>query len=141
MVSKTASEASGGPLKPLSEGPHTQAVETEGAVVEEEADVACSCRHAVEGVGAAGRQRVNAAGEQENEQRPGEGVLPGCLDQHHCHQLPQEIPAGGESCRMRSFSNAESVNACFCIYHFHVNLSLMGCFYSVWRDAGMLRDG
>lgn len=82
-------------LKPLSEGPHTQAVETEGAVVEEEADVACTCRHAVKGVGAAGRQRVDAAGEQENEQRPGEGVLPGRLDQHHCHQFPQEIPAGG----------------------------------------------
>lgn len=81
-------------LKPLSGAPHTQAVDTEGAVVKEEADVACTCRHAAEGVGTAGRQRVNAAGEQEKEQRPGEGVLPGGLDQHHRHQFPQEIPAG-----------------------------------------------
>lgn len=66
-------------------GPHvlTQAVETEGAVVEEEADVACPRRHAAEGVSAAGRQRINAAGEQEHEQRPGEGVLPCCLNQDH----------------------------------------------------------
>lgn len=98
-VTKTPSEASGVLMKPLSEGTHTKAVETEGAVVEKEADVACTLRHAAEGVGAAGRQRVNAAGEQENDQRPGEGVLPCCLDQHHCHQFPQEIPAGRRTYR------------------------------------------
>lgn len=78
----------------LSEATRTEAVQTEGAVVEEEADVACTRRHAAEGVGAAGRQGVHATGEQENDQRPGEGVLPCCLSQNHCHQFPQEIPAG-----------------------------------------------
>lgn len=71
----------------------TQAVEAEGAVVEEEADVACPCRHAAEGVRTAGCQRVNAAGEQQDEQGPGEGVLPRCLNEHHRHQFPQEVPA------------------------------------------------
>lgn len=71
----------------------TQAVEAEGAVVEEEADVARPCRHAAEGVRTAGRQRVNAAGEQQDEQGPGEGVLPRCLNEHHRHQFPQEVPA------------------------------------------------
>lgn len=67
--------------------PHTltQAVETEGAIVEEEADVACPHWHAAEGVSTARCQRINAAGEQEDQQRPGEGVLPCCLNQHHRH--------------------------------------------------------
>lgn len=75
----------------------TQAVETEGGVVEEEADVAGPRRHAAEGVSAAGRQRINAAGEQEDHQRPDEGVLPRCLHQHHRHRLPEEVPAGSKS--------------------------------------------
>lgn len=71
----------------------TQAVEAEGAIVEEEADVACPCRHAAEGVRTAGCQWVNAAAEQQDEQGPGEGVLPRCLTEHHRHQFPQEVPA------------------------------------------------
>lgn len=66
----------------------TQAVETEGTIVEEEADVACPRRHAAEGVSTARRQRINAAGEQEDHKRPDEGVLPCCLHQHHCHYFP-----------------------------------------------------
>lgn len=81
----------------LREAPRTQAVEAERAVVEEEADVARPRRHAAEGVGTAGRQRVDAAGEQEHHQRPGEGVSPCRLNQHHRHQFPQEVPAGGKS--------------------------------------------
>lgn len=72
----------------------TQAVEAQSTVVEEEADVSSPRWHAAEGVSAAGCQRVNAAGEQEGQQRPGEGVLPRSLNQHHRHQFPQEVPAG-----------------------------------------------
>lgn len=70
----------------------TQAVETESTIVKEEADVTRPHRHAAEGVSTAGCQRVDAAGEQENHHRPGEGVLPCCLHQHHGHQFPQEVP-------------------------------------------------
>lgn len=82
-----------GPTGHTEPGVLTQAVEAEGAVVEEEADVACPCRHAAEGVRTAGCQRVNAAGEQQDEQGPGEGVLPRCLNEHHRRQFPQEVPA------------------------------------------------
>lgn len=75
----------------------TQSVEADGAVVKEEADVSCPWRHAAEGVGAGGRQRVDAGGEQQDEQRPAEGVLPRRLNEQHRHQLPQEVPAGGSS--------------------------------------------
>ena len=71
----------------------TQAVEAEGSVVEEEADVASPRWHAAEGVSTAGRQRIDAAGDQEDDQRPSEGVLPRRLHQDHRHQLPQEVPA------------------------------------------------
>lgn len=66
----------------------TEAVKAEGAVVKEEADVASPRRHAAEGVRAAGCQRINAAGGEEDQQRPGEGVLPCSLHQHHSHQFP-----------------------------------------------------
>lgn len=76
----------------------TQSVEADGAVVEEEADVSRPRRHATEGVGAGGRQRVHAGGEQQDEQRPAEGVLPRRLDEQHRHQQPQEVPVGGGWC-------------------------------------------
>lgn len=66
----------------------TQAVETESTVVKEKADVARPCRHAAEGVSTARCQRINAAGKQEDHQRPGEGVLPSRLNQHHRHEFP-----------------------------------------------------
>lgn len=72
----------------------TQSVEADGAIVEEEADVSRPWRHAAEGVSEGGRQRVDAGGEQQDEQRPAEGVLPRRLNEQHRHQLPQEIPAG-----------------------------------------------
>lgn len=71
----------------------TQAVEAEGSVVEEEADVASPRRHGAERVGTAGGQRVNAAGEQVDDQRPGVRVLPRCVHEHHRHQFPEEVPA------------------------------------------------
>lgn len=80
-----------------SETVRTEAVEAEGAVVEEEADVASPRRHAAEGVCTAGCQRINAAGGEEDQQGPGEGVLPCCLHQHHSHQLPQEVPGRGRT--------------------------------------------
>lgn len=75
----------------------TQGVEADGAVVKEEADVSCPRRHAAEGVGAGGCQRVHAGGQQQDEQRPAEGVLPGPLNEHHRRQLPQEVPASSRS--------------------------------------------
>lgn len=124
----------------------TETVETEGAVVEEEADVACTRRHAAEGVGTAGRQGVNATGEQENDQRPGEGVLPCCLNQHHCHQFPQEIPAGKRSTEglqrnslhSQHINKAEPVTTCFCVDHCFVNLLLLGCF--IWSSIVLLHE-
>lgn len=75
----------------------TQGVEADGAVVKEEADVSCPRRHAAEGVSAGGCQRVHAGGQQQDEQRPAEGVLPGPLNEHHRRQLPQEVPASNSS--------------------------------------------
>lgn len=77
----------------------TQAVEAERAVVQEVADVSRTRRHGAEGVRAARRKRVEAGGQQEDEQGPVVGLCAEARAAHQRQEAPQEVPASQQVLR------------------------------------------
>lgn len=75
----------------------TQAVEAERAIVQEVADVPRTGRHGAEGVRTARRERVEAGGQQEDEQRPVVGLRPEARAPREHQQTPQEVPAAARA--------------------------------------------
>lgn len=80
----------------------TQAVEAERTVVQEVADVTHAGRHGAEGVRAARCKRVEAGGQQEDEQRPVVGLRPEAQACCQRQEAPQEVPAAGTCSGHRS---------------------------------------
>lgn len=94
-----------------------QAVHAESSVVEEVADVPGAGGHGAEGVGTAGGQRVDAAGQEVGEEGPGIGVLPAPWALQPPHQGPHEVPGRHKvcpdvECLIRHLEDAEEAICC-----------------------------